>query len=235
MKAEDLIKVIPNAFPNEMCDDLIKYHNWAEEQNLTSSGTISSLHSPDPNSKQEVLKPKNSIDCRYEIHGQAENIQYLNEKLINYFYSYCESYNHKDYNLTENIRSFPRLNYDCFQIQKYLKNTGHFIGWHLDAGEYDFPYKIREYVYTLYLNDVKDGGETEFLHFPKCNVKPKKGSLLLFPVNFPYVHRGNIPLSGDKYIMTGWVCRAKLEDACNNYQQRLLSKESNESKTKKSP
>jgi hypothetical protein len=228
MKSEDLIQLIPNAFPDEMCDDLIQYHEWAEGNQLTHTGSVSSLHNPNPDAKPEVLEPKISIDCRYEVHGAPDNINFINAELIKHFQEYCKSYNHKDYNLTDTIHAFPRLNYDCFQIQKYLKGIGHFIGWHLDAGEYDFPFRIREYVYTLYLNDVEDGGETEFLYYPKCNVKPKKGSLLWFPVHFPYVHRGNIPLSGDKYIMTGWVCRAKPEDALQQYQNEKLQKRNSE-------
>jgi hypothetical protein len=56
----------------------------------------------------------------------------------------------------------------------------------------------------LYLNDVEEGGETEFLYFSK-RVKPKQGTLLLFPASFTHTHRGNPPLSGTKYIMNTWL------------------------------
>jgi len=36
-------------------------------------------------------------------------------------------------------------------------------------------------------------------------VKPKKGRLILFPAGFTHTHRGNPPLDGEKYIITGWV------------------------------
>ena len=36
-------------------------------------------------------------------------------------------------------------------------------------------------------------------------VAAKKGRLVIFPANYPWTHRGNPPLSGEKYIMTGWV------------------------------
>ena len=42
------------------------------------------------------------------------------------------------------------------------------------------------------------------LHFSK-RVKPKKGRIVIWPAGFPYVHRGNSPLSGDKYIITSWM------------------------------
>ena len=58
--------------------------------------------------------------------------------------------------------------------------------------------------FILYLNDIEEGGETEFLYF-KRRVKPQKGRLLLAPCGFTHYHRGNPPLSGDKYILTSWV------------------------------
>jgi len=54
------------------------------------------------------------------------------------------------------------------------------------------------------LNDVKEGGETEFL-YQSVRVSPKKGTLVIWPAAFTHVHRGNPPLSGTKYIMTSWL------------------------------
>ena len=56
----------------------------------------------------------------------------------------------------------------------------------------------------LYLNDVKEGGETEFLYQHK-RYQPKEGTLLIFPAGFTHTHRGNPPISNDKYIVTGWL------------------------------
>ena len=78
----------------------------------------------------------------------------------------------------------------------------------------------------VYLNDVEEGGETEFLHLD-LKVKPTKGTLMWFPVHYPYVHRGNVPLSGDKYIMTGWVCKGKVEDVLSQYQMEKINESKN--------
>jgi len=56
----------------------------------------------------------------------------------------------------------------------------------------------------VYLNDVLDGGETEFLYQSR-RVKPRAGRVVIFPVEWTHTHRGNPPLSGDKYIMTSWL------------------------------
>jgi len=63
---------------------------------------------------------------------------------------------------------------------------------------------LRFAAYTLYLNDVEEGGETEFL-MQSVRIPSKKGSLCIFPSAYTHLHRGNPPLSSSKYIMTGWL------------------------------
>ena len=55
----------------------------------------------------------------------------------------------------------------------------------------------------IYLNDVKEGGETEFLYHSK-RIKAEKGKIIIFPTDFMHTHRGNPPISNSKYILTGW-------------------------------
>ena len=59
-------------------------------------------------------------------------------------------------------------------------------------------------VISLYLNTVEQGGETEFLN-QSLRVAPVKNRFVMFPAAYTHVHRGNPPLSGTKYIITGWV------------------------------
>ena len=88
------------------------------------------------------------------------------------------------------------------KIQKTLPTEGYHV-WHIEHGK-GYGNEARAFVFTIYLNDVEDGGETEFLHFSK-RVKPKMGRIVIWPAGFPYVHRGNPPLSGEKYILTSWM------------------------------
>jgi hypothetical protein len=73
--------------------------------------------------------------------------------------------------------------------------------WHFENGG-DSAY--RKLVTMLYLNDVAEGGETEFLYLHR-RIQPRQGRLLVFPAGFTHTHRGNPPLSGDKYILTSWL------------------------------
>ena len=97
------------------------------------------------------------------------------------------------------VNSFKYTN---LKIQRTLPTQGYHL-WHLEHGHVkDNAY--RALVFTIYLNDVEEGGETEFLH-QSIRTKPVKGRIVIFPAAFPFLHRGNPPLKGEKYIMTSWL------------------------------
>lgn len=78
-------------------------------------------------------------------------------------------------------------------------------GYHIWHNEDDGPQFMRRVAtFILYLNDVDEGGETEFLYYPK-RVKAKQGRFIVWPAGFTHTHRGNPPLSNTKYIVTGWI------------------------------
>ena len=86
-----------------------------------------------------------------------------------------------------------------YQVQKYIKNDG-FYKWHQDFS-INTSESVRIITFLFYLNDVEEGGETFFYN---GKVKPEAGKLLLFPATWTYNHKGNMPISNDKYIITGW-------------------------------
>jgi hypothetical protein len=87
------------------------------------------------------------------------------------------------------------------RLQKTKPGGGYHV-WHYETSS--FISSPRFITYMIYLNDVEEGGETEFLYLHK-RIKPKAGTLLIWPSGFPHTHRGNTPLTGDKYILTGWL------------------------------
>jgi hypothetical protein len=86
-------------------------------------------------------------------------------------------------------------------IQKYDKNKGKYI-YHNDSRIDYKNKKTRMFTFIWYLNDVYEGGETEFINF---KIIPERGKLVIFPASFVFPHCGNMPVSDDKYILTGWV------------------------------
>lgn len=91
-------------------------------------------------------------------------------------------------------------------LQKYRADEGGYPYWHselypkLDRGES----LHRVLLWTIYLNDGFEGGETEF-RYQERKISPKTGSLLIAPAGFTHTHRGNMPRGADKFIATSWT------------------------------
>ena len=61
----------------------------------------------------------------------------------------------------------------------------------------------RSMAWMIYLNNVEEGGETEFLYIGK-RIQARAGRLIIFPAGFTHAHRGNPPLGQTKYICSSW-------------------------------
>lgn len=99
------------------------------------------------------------------------------------------------------LKTSPKHYIRYTKIQKTEIGEG-YHSWHYESD--DMKNSSRILTFIVYLNDVDEGGETEFLYYPR-RVKPKTGKIILWPASFTHTHRGNPPLSGSKYIVTGWV------------------------------
>lgn len=92
-----------------------------------------------------------------------------------------------------------------FNMQKYEPGQG-FHGWHCERAS--LPYCNRVLVWMVYLNTVKDRGETEFYyqhHFESA----EEGKLVIWPSDWTHLHRGVPSPSETKYVLTGWFTHIK--------------------------
>ncbi len=91
-------------------------------------------------------------------------------------------------------------------LQWYRAGEGGYPYWHCELYPRDKTAETlhRHLLWTLYLNDDFEEGETEFM-FQQRKVKPETGSLLIAPTAFTHTHRGNRPQRGDKFIATSWI------------------------------
>ena len=89
------------------------------------------------------------------------------------------------------------------QIQEYIKNEGHYQRYHNDFSIINGTGYYRILTYIIYLNTIDEGGETVF--FDDYKIKPTVGNIVIFPSTWTYPHCGNMPLSDNKYIITGWL------------------------------
>jgi hypothetical protein len=100
----------------------------------------------------------------------------------------------------------------AINLQRYTANEGGYPYWHCELYPKDAACDTlhRAVLWTIYLNDSFEEGETEFLYQQK-KIKPQTGSLLIAPTAFTHTHRGNKPINGDKYIATSWVLYQRAE------------------------
>jgi len=187
----ELIKIYNNSLSHLLCDNII---NIFESSDNKSEGETNGGIQKEIKNTMDLL----SFNIENEEWKIIDNFirKELNNKLDIYYYEINNG------NLKNCLFSPYRVMEDSgFQIQKYNVEEGFYI-FHNDFNIIE-PNKFRVLTYLWYLNDVEEGGETEFYNGMK--IKPEKGKLLIFPACWTYAHKGNIPISNDKYIMTGWI------------------------------
>ena len=91
-------------------------------------------------------------------------------------------------------------------LQHYKQHTGGYFAWHAEVSPGDPTGEPLHRVlpFMIYLNDVAEGGETEW-YYQDMRLRPQAGTLVMWPAAFTHTHRGLTPRSGDKYILTSWI------------------------------
>jgi hypothetical protein len=94
----------------------------------------------------------------------------------------------------------------AINLQWYRAGEGGYPYWHCELYPKDASAETlhRHLLWTIYLNEDFEAGETEFL-FQQRAIVPRTGSLLIAPTAFTHTHRGNRPQRGDKFIATSWI------------------------------
>jgi hypothetical protein len=165
-----------------VCGDMIEYHRNCEHKRPGAYGK----------NKQIDKSIKDSIDCVLEDNNLCK--RYYSE-LQNCVDLYVKKY--PGCNVGPAWRNTENAN-----LQYYPPGGGYHV-WHTERYSMKPPIVYRHLVFLTYLNDVNDGGETEFMH-QKIKIKPETGLTLIWPVDWTYVHRGVASLTEEKYIYTGW-------------------------------
>jgi hypothetical protein len=100
----------------------------------------------------------------------------------------------------------------AINLQWYQADEGGYPYWHCELYPRDPGAETlhRHLLWTIYLNEGFEAGETEFL-FQQRKIKPAVGDLLIAPTAFTHTHRGNRPGGGDKFIATSWILFMRAE------------------------
>lgn len=112
--------------------------------------------------------------------------------------------------ITALVRRFYRPG--AIVLQKYQQGSGGYHHWHSEVYPRDPNCDTlhRVLLFMFYLNDVAEGGETSFLYQDE-HVRPQAGRMVIAPAGFTHTHKGQVPLSGDKYILTSWILFQRAE------------------------
>ena len=173
-----------NALTKETCKGIIDlFESLPQHKGVTGGGLqLDVKRTFEVKIQGDTWKEYDAILCE-SLYRAVDNysIQLINK---------CNNYTLLDKTLTDS----------GYQIQKYIKYDGYYK-WHSDE-RINNEKSTRTITFLWYLNDIEEGGET---YFYNGKVKPEAGKLILFPATWTYNHKGNMPKSDDKYIITGWI------------------------------
>lgn len=177
----DLIQVYENALDSDICDFLIELFDGQTQ-----------LHERLENDSRPNFTQVNLTE-NCEI---SRDVKLIHNEVIKNAFSYRDKY----YEFIDK-RVFPESHaFEQFRIKKYNPGGTDMFDTHVDVQDYD---SARRYLaYLWYLNDVDEGGKTVF---NGMSITPKKGTLVMFPPLWMFPHKGEPPLSGSKYILTGYL------------------------------
>lgn len=186
---ENFIGIYENAYSEDYCDRVIEFFEIAHKNKLTFSRQQGEGVSETVKKDQSLWSGTSYLSD--EAYGKLIGGEFLEtfEPVLNSYIQRFSVLEHNPVHVWGN------------KIQRTKIGGGYHV-WHFESGGLSFCRRVL--AYTMYLNDVEEGGETEFL-YQATRVKPKKGTLAIFPAAFTHTHRGNPPLSNTKYIATGWV------------------------------
>jgi hypothetical protein len=198
---EQLMKTI-----NEI-DELNNYEPW---ENWTASNDKKFIYG------ETKTFDKNQIE-RLEDPYKSK-MMFIFDTIMESFYDVS-----KDFAISIADSDEPRL-FPVFNIKKYSPGIG--MGAHFDQLDGD---ETLRYSLVMYLNDDFEGGEISFKlsdyknigEFPSPDLdydialannaidfglKPKAGSIIIFPSSAPYHHTAHIVKTGFKYMVPGhWI------------------------------
>jgi len=185
MNLTKYIKVYKNAVPDVFCDDMIKKFEANPQQHR-----FQKRQNPDRSFKVTLS----------QIHvGEEENWEEENKYLMDLFPMYVGQYQ-EDCDIIEN--QMPIYSgYEPIRFKRYLPNGDEFFSPHVDCTNKNSS--VRFLVFFLYL-DNNSAGQTSF---PQLDIGSNcvKGSLLMFPPMWPWLHAGEPPIEKPKYIIGSYL------------------------------
>ena len=188
---DNFVGVFDGFFTSEYCQEMINYFEKLDAMGKTwqrdyTTETVKS------DTAASLLDPKS-------ISFSKDNLGEYFDVFTSTFWEQCYPLYAKEFSV---LRNMAQQMIYTIKIQRTNPTEGYHI-WHCEGGSRDMNPRVG--VFLMYLNNIREGGETEFLYSGQ-RIKPEEGRLLIWPAGYTHTHRGNPPLGGQtKYILTGWI------------------------------
>ena len=183
MQLSNFIRTYDNAFSDEFCQSLIAKFESKPEL-LRQNGSI----------VRAGLEESNWVELDIGRYSDADTRDVFLETIKKYKEQY-----EKDCQIVPALPDAQK--YAELIIKRYNANSNEKFQPHYDSVG---PTAGRYLVFLWYLNDVEEGGETEFMDLG-ISVKPKAGTMLIFPPYWMYRHEAHIPITNPKYILSTYA------------------------------
>ena len=180
---EEFIGMWDDNIDEEICKELVEYYDWTIKNNYNISADIRVR-----NTVEDETILLNSASPQYPRNLVNQYWKCLNQCVEEYMAKYIINFN-------GDLHSW------LFKVHKVKEKQGYHV-WHYESDAYDR--RDRFLVFMTYLQAPSEGGETEFLYQSK-RIDPVVGRTLIWPAGFTHKHRGNPPLKGEKFYITGWM------------------------------
>ena len=190
MKLEKEIAVWDGILTHDECQSFIDYYLKLEELNLSYRRIdLREGISHEKQDKAAFILEENSL----RIIPNASLYRKFFERLWGCFEEYSTHFSL--------LKEIPNLSIRSAKMQKTLPGEG-YHRWHFESDTIERSTRVC--AWAIYLNTVESGGETEYL-YQHMRISAVEGTLVIWPAGYTHAHRGNPPLNGEKYLLTGWI------------------------------
>ena len=180
----DYCVYVENQLPSKICDDLVNLFESVPDQYLNRIET--------KNNKPRFTQFSFSREKNLNEELYRTVCQYL-VKSVEYYRTKIKSFSEW---APEN------LYFEHIRIKRYISEDKDEFDTHVDV--WHNKNEERYLSFMWYLNDVIDGGATEFTELD-FEAQPKKGDLLMFPPIWMFPHKGHLLNSGKKYLLSSYL------------------------------
>ncbi len=172
---------------DELCNEIINF--FEKNKNKQTKGIFSGGYNPKEKKTTDItVNPKDLDDPEYAC--LKKYVKELHKCYLEY---------QNEWPFLKSI--LKNIHVGSFNIQKYSSGD-HFSTFHSERTSLGGLHRL--FAWMTYLNEVEDGGYTNFDHYG-VKIKPEIGKTLIWPAEWTHMHAGEVLKSGTKYIVTGWM------------------------------